>query len=40
MAITQGTHHVGLTVPDINATRDFFVVACRFQPDNIPTLSL
>ncbi len=25
MAITQGAHHIGLTVPDLNAARDFFV---------------
>ena len=25
MAITQGSHHLGLTVPDIRATRNFFV---------------
>lgn len=24
-AKTQGAHHIGLTVPDIHATRDFFV---------------
>ena len=24
-AVTQGAHHVGLTVPDLTATRAFFV---------------
>lgn len=31
MALTQGNHHIGLTVPDINATRDFFVNVLEFQ---------
>ncbi|MFE4105834.1 VOC family protein [Almyronema epifaneia] len=31
MAITQGFHHVGLTVPNINATRDFFVDVLEFK---------
>ncbi len=31
MAITQGAHHVGLTVPSIDATRDFFVNVLEFQ---------
>ncbi|MEO1590953.1 MAG: VOC family protein [Cyanobacteria bacterium J06632_22] len=31
MAITQGAHHLGLTVPDINATRDFFVDVLEFK---------
>jgi catechol 2,3-dioxygenase-like lactoylglutathione lyase family enzyme len=31
MALTQGTHHIGLTVPNINATRDFFVNVLEFQ---------
>jgi catechol 2,3-dioxygenase-like lactoylglutathione lyase family enzyme len=31
MAITQGTHHIGLTVPDIKATRDFFVNVLEFK---------
>ena len=31
MALTQGIHHVGLTVPDINTTRDFFVNVLAFQ---------
>lgn len=31
MALTQGTHHIGLTVPDINATRDFFVNVLEFK---------
>ena len=25
MAITNGAHHIGLTVPDLTAARDFFV---------------
>jgi catechol 2,3-dioxygenase-like lactoylglutathione lyase family enzyme len=31
MTLTQGTHHIGLTVPNINATRDFFVDVLEFQ---------
>lgn len=31
MAITQGTHHIGLTVPDIAATRNFFVDILGFE---------
>ena len=31
MAITQGVHHIGLTVPNIDATRDFFVNVLRFK---------
>lgn len=31
MAITQGIHHLGLTVPDITTTRDFFVETLGFQ---------
>jgi len=31
MAITQGAHHVGLTVPSIDDTRDFFVNILQFQ---------
>lgn len=31
MALTQGTHHIGLTVPNINATRDFFVNVLEFK---------
>jgi catechol 2,3-dioxygenase-like lactoylglutathione lyase family enzyme len=31
MAITQGIHHVGLTVPNLNATRDFFVTVLEFD---------
>ena len=30
-AITRGTHHVGLTVPDLVKTRDFFVNALGFS---------
>ena len=30
-AITQGAHHVGLTVPDLDATRDFFVETLGFS---------
>lgn len=29
--ITHGAHHVGLTVPDLGATRDFFVDALGFE---------
>ncbi|MEM1254087.1 MAG: VOC family protein [Cyanobacteria bacterium P01_H01_bin.21] len=31
MAITQGAHHLGLTVPNIDKTRDFFVNALEFK---------
>ncbi|WP_281413273.1 VOC family protein [Leptothoe spongobia] len=31
MAITQGAHHIGLTVPNIDATRDFFVNVLEFK---------
>ncbi|NJK61982.1 MAG: VOC family protein [Synechococcaceae cyanobacterium SM2_3_1] len=31
MAITQGAHHIGLTVPNIDATRDFFVNVLEFE---------
>ena len=31
MAITQGVHHLGLTVPDIDTTRNFFVDVLQFQ---------
>lgn len=31
MAITQGFHHAGLTVPNLTATRDFFVTVLEFQ---------
>ena len=31
MAITQGAHHIGLTVPNITATRDFFVKILDFK---------
>ena len=31
MAITQGAHHIGLTVPNIDATRDFFVDVLDFK---------
>lgn len=30
-AITCGVHHVGLTVPDIAATRDFFIDVLGFE---------
>lgn len=28
---THGVHHVGLTVPDINSTRDFFTIALGLE---------
>ncbi|MFT5111448.1 MAG: catechol 2,3-dioxygenase-like lactoylglutathione lyase family enzyme [Parasphingorhabdus sp.] len=28
---TDGIHHLGLTVPDLNATRDFFIDALDFK---------
>lgn len=31
MAITQGFHHVGLTVPNLDATRNFFVDVLEFK---------
>lgn len=31
MAITQGAHHVGLTVPSIDTTRDFFLNVLEFK---------
>lgn len=31
MAITQGAHHVGLTVPDLATTRDFFINVLEFK---------
>lgn len=31
MAMTQGIHHLGLTVPNITATRDFFVDILGFK---------
>lgn len=38
MSITQGAHHIGLTVPDIDATRDFFVNVLEFKPvGEVPT---
>ncbi len=30
-ALTNGAHHIGLTVPDINKTRDFFVETLHFM---------
>jgi catechol 2,3-dioxygenase-like lactoylglutathione lyase family enzyme len=30
-AVTQGLHHLGLTVPDLAATRDFFVDTLGFR---------
>jgi len=30
-AITQGAHHIGLTVPDLNQTREFFVGLLNFD---------
>jgi catechol 2,3-dioxygenase-like lactoylglutathione lyase family enzyme len=32
IARTRGAHHVGLTVPDLNAARRFFVEALGFAP--------
>ncbi|MFT5396523.1 MAG: catechol 2,3-dioxygenase-like lactoylglutathione lyase family enzyme [Gammaproteobacteria bacterium] len=29
--LTQGAHHIGLTVPNINQTRDFFVNTLNFK---------
>lgn len=31
MAMTQGAHHIGLTVPDLVATRDFFINILGFR---------
>ena len=31
MAITQGAHHIGLTIPDLAATRDFFIETFGFE---------
>lgn len=31
MAITKGAHHIGLTVPDLPAARDFFVGTFGFK---------
>ncbi|MEM9907914.1 MAG: VOC family protein [Cyanobacteria bacterium P01_D01_bin.44] len=31
MAITKGAHHIGLTVPDLPAARDFFVDTFGFK---------
>lgn len=31
MAITQGAHHIGLTVPDLTAARNFFVEILGFK---------
>jgi catechol 2,3-dioxygenase-like lactoylglutathione lyase family enzyme len=31
MAITTGAHHIGLTVPDLMATRNFFVDTLGFR---------
>ena len=31
MAITQGSHHIGFTVPNIIATRNFFVDTLGFE---------
>jgi len=37
MAITQGAHHLGLTVSDLAATRDFFVNVLEFsQVGDVP----
>jgi catechol 2,3-dioxygenase-like lactoylglutathione lyase family enzyme len=30
-AITQGAHHIGLTVPDIEATKTFFIEMLGYQ---------
>lgn len=32
MAITQGAHHIGLTVPDLDAARNFFVNVLELKP--------
>ena len=31
MAMTQGAHHIGLTVPSIEVARDFFVKVLEFK---------
>ncbi len=31
MALTQGPHHIGLTVPDLASTRDFFINVLEFK---------
>lgn len=31
MAKTQGTHHIGLTVPDLQETRNFFLSVLGFE---------
>lgn len=31
MAVTQGVHHIGLTVPDLSTTRDFFINVLHFE---------
>ncbi|MEO0375795.1 MAG: VOC family protein [Cyanobacteria bacterium P01_A01_bin.17] len=31
MAMTQGAHHIGLTVPDLTATRNFFIDVLGFK---------
>ena len=31
MTITQGAHHIGLTVPNLSQTRDFFVNILEFE---------
>jgi catechol 2,3-dioxygenase-like lactoylglutathione lyase family enzyme len=30
-SLTQGIHHLGLTIPDLERTRDFFVDVLRFE---------
>ena len=30
-ALTQGAHHIGLTVPDLDKTRSFFIDCLRFE---------
>ena len=30
-SLTQGVHHLGLTIPDLERTRDFFVEVLRFD---------
>ena len=34
MTVTQGAHHIGLTVPDLAAARDFFVNVLQFEQVN------
>lgn len=31
MPVTQGAHHIGLTVPDLAVARDFFVEVLQFE---------